>query len=343
MQPPAFQLKADPQAPIQRQTPTNGGQTGMTQQELELTGQFDPATHPDFVKVEGTHLLRREVAVAWNQMQQAAAQAGHSMRLVSSTRNFDRQKAIWNDKWGRSDFAGHAAGPDRARAIMEYSSMPGTSRHHWGTDIDINSVNTSDWRDAQGSQRAGQYNALYQWMLANAGTYGFCQTYDQLGAAAPQRVTGYHEERWHWSYIPLAAGFQASYVANITNEEVAGLSFNGASSAVGLDVVNNYVNSVAANSTNPAGLGRPTVQGTVTITANSVTLRENPNRSSGSLGTLATGTTKNYYQENTDSAGNIWVLLEEGWIARHFGGRDLATVAPAAAPNNGGTTQPSGQ
>jgi LAS superfamily LD-carboxypeptidase LdcB len=338
MKAPAFQLTAGDDAPIQRQQAPQQQQQDAAAPiqrytQNELTGQFDPTAHPDFVKVEvqgeREHYLRRETAVAWNQMQAAASAAGHRIWLVSSTRNFADQRRIWNAKWNREPFNQIADPAARSRAIMDYSSMPGTSRHHWGTDLDMNSVEPGDWADRNGATQAGQYNGLYQWLRAHAASYGFAQTYTQRGSGPGQR-TGYNEERWHWSYVPTAATMHTEYSNTITNQTVAGLPFNGAGSAPGVRAVEDYVNGV-----DPAARGgaarraRPRVLGTVTPTSFPLNIRQDPDRNATSLMQVTTARTFNYYQEQTDAAGNIWVLVEEGWFARRFGGRDLATVAPA--------------
>ncbi|MFM9004881.1 MAG: D-alanyl-D-alanine carboxypeptidase family protein [Flavobacteriales bacterium] len=43
---------------------------------------------------------------------------------------------------------------------MKFSSMPGTSRHHWGTDIDLNSVEPSYFLSGKGL-------LIYQWLSAH--------------------------------------------------------------------------------------------------------------------------------------------------------------------------------
>ena len=85
---------------------------------------------------------------------------------------------------------------------MRYSSMPGTSRHHWGTDFDINALNNR-WFDTP------EGKPVYDWMKAHAAEYGFCEVYS---ARDGRRQTGYEPERWHWSYIPTASRYLAAYV-----------------------------------------------------------------------------------------------------------------------------------
>lgn len=205
-----------------------------------LMGKFIPADNPDFVLVGSPYsakagmYLRKETFEAFKKMYDAAKKDGVTLNIISSTRNFDQQKKIWEDKWSR--FAKDA--PDetkRALKILEYSSMPGTSRHHWGTDIDLNDLNNSSFEGT-----TGKYRKVYDWLEKNAATFGFGQPYTPKGDARPN---GYNEEKWHWSYLPIAKTYRAAYLQSIHNEDIAG--FKGSGTAVSLNVVKNYVGGVS--------------------------------------------------------------------------------------------------
>ena len=49
------------------------------------------------------------------------------------------------------------------KEIMKYSSMPSTSRHHWGTDIDLNSLENSYFEKGEGKK----YSIGWLQMLLN--------------------------------------------------------------------------------------------------------------------------------------------------------------------------------
>lgn len=83
---------------------------------------------------------------------------------------------------------------DKQREILQASSAPGISRHHWGSDVDLFSTEPVDWR------AGGQFADEYSWLQRNAATFGFLQSF----TAASEAAGGYIEERWHWSYYPLA-------------------------------------------------------------------------------------------------------------------------------------------
>lgn len=86
---------------------------------------------------------------------------------------------------------------ERQAEILQASSAPGISRHHWGTDFDIFDPNMdpAEWE-------AGQTFAdAYSWLHNNAGAYGFIQSFTPFSTFMG---LGYMEERWHWSYYPIA-------------------------------------------------------------------------------------------------------------------------------------------
>ena len=95
--------------------------------------------------------------------------------------------------------------------------MPGTSRHHWGTDIDINSLNNDYFASGRGKKE-------YEWLRDNAHEFGFCQPYSEKGE---ERMYGYEMEKWHWSYIPLAKDYLKFYKLKIGSENLNGIEGSG--------------------------------------------------------------------------------------------------------------------
>lgn len=212
-----------------------------------IMGQFNPEEHPDFVLVDRQYadregmMLRKEAYAAFQQMSAAAQNAGHKMVIRSATRNFDYQKGIWQRKWsGATLLEGGISGADiadpvaRAQKILLYSSMPGTSRHHWGTDIDINSFDNTYFRQGAGG-------ALYDWMVEHAASYGYCQPYSDKQHGR----TGYEEEKWHWSYMPLSQSLTAYSKQHMRNELIRG--FEGSEVAPAVNMVDNYILGINPN------------------------------------------------------------------------------------------------
>lgn len=184
-----------------------------------LLGQFRPDTTRDFVRLpdsltDGSNAyLRSEAAEALERMAQAAREAGVRLTVISATRTFDRQRVIWNGKFagsrrslGRNLAREYPDSTERCRAILRYSSAPGTSRHHWGTDVDLNSTDPAYWRTGSGL-------AALNWLEHNAHKYGYFMAYP------PDREQGYRYEPWHWSYQPLARPLLRDYYHRLVSDE----------------------------------------------------------------------------------------------------------------------------
>lgn len=211
-----------------------------------LLGRFDPAHDSRFVQLTSSHAqgsalngyLRKETFEAFEKMAAAAKKEGVTLTIISATRNFDSQKKIWENKWnGKTKVEGKdlttiADLNERARLILLYSSMPGTSRHHWGTDMDLNSLDNNFFASGEGLK-------IYQWLTQHGAEFGFCQPYTSKAKGR----TGYEEEKWHWSYLPLSKIFLEEYTQQISTSDING--FAGSETAASLQVIPNYVKGVA--------------------------------------------------------------------------------------------------
>lgn len=173
---------------------------------------------------------------AFRLMHEAAAAEGIQLTIISAFRSFDHQKRIWEDKWnGRQTLSGNINATSitdptqRALEILRFSAMPGTSRHHWGTDIDINSLNNSYFSSGRGLRE-------YQWLQQNAPLFGFCQPYT---SKSHNNRTGYEEEKWHWSYMPASAKYLENFRQQVQYSHITG--FSGYETAPLIQVISHYV------------------------------------------------------------------------------------------------------
>jgi len=179
----------------------------------QLTGREE--TH--LVELPAGQRLQAAAAAAFAQLQQDARTAGFDLAIASSFRSYSRQLLIWNgkasglrkvhDDAGREVDISALSGAEKLRAILRYSAIPGTSRHHWGTDLDVYDLaavapgyrlELSPAEVAPG----GVFDPLHRWLderMAAGESRGFYRPYTvDRGGVAP--------ERWHLSYAPLAAG-----------------------------------------------------------------------------------------------------------------------------------------
>lgn len=162
----------------------------------------------------GNRMLQ-DAARAFASLQEDAREAGFDLAIASAYRSFERQLAIFNGKASGQrvvhDDRGEPIAMDKLpalqqlRAILRFSALPGTSRHHWGTDLDIFDaaaaggdycVQLSPAEVAPG----GVFDGLHCWLdqrIAAGQSHGFFRPYalDRGGVAT---------ERWHLSYAPLA-------------------------------------------------------------------------------------------------------------------------------------------
>ena len=175
----------------------------------ELTGRVRShvvqLTEPRFAAQHG-------VAQAFLDMRSDARRDGIDLLPYSSFRDFRTQLRIWNAKFsGKAtlyDMDGrprdHAAlSPDQVvDAILNWSAVPGGSRHQWGTEIDV--VDGAVMPPGYVPQllpvevrEGGLFAPLHRWLDTHIARYGFFRPY-----AAYQG--GMYPEPWHLSYAPLA-------------------------------------------------------------------------------------------------------------------------------------------
>lgn len=203
-----------------------------------VIGKFNYRKDTSFIKVKRIHssktiYLNKEVYNAFVKMYKAAKADNINLKIISGTRNFYEQKSIWERKWKKYK---NLPPLKRAQKILEYSSMPSTSRHHWGTDIDLNNLNNSYFERGVGAKE-------YEWLKENARNYGFYQVY----TSKENGRTGYNMEKWHWSYMPIANKYLIFYNLNISYNDITG--FTGSELAEELNIFQNYVNGILTNFT----------------------------------------------------------------------------------------------
>ena len=202
------------------------------EQKIYLMGKFDPSAREDFAPVPEEYnvggykmYLKKETLDAFSKMQEAAKKDGISLTIASATRNFNYQKNLWNNKWNSFTLDGL----EKFKKILEYSATPGTSRHHWGSDLDINAATPEYFKTEKGAE-------VYEWLNKNASLFGFCQPYNAKG---PDRPTGYNEEKWHWSYLPISRTLTRDYSNLIDEKNING--FLGEEYVSKLNLINDYV------------------------------------------------------------------------------------------------------
>ncbi|MGJ8592158.1 MAG: M15 family metallopeptidase [Aquaticitalea sp.] len=168
----------------------------------ELIGKGNPQLYGDGFKV------RKEVYDAFSNMKDEALKDGISLKVVSSYRGFNHQKSIWERKYKRYTAQGMDA-QSAIQKIIDYSTIPGTSRHHWGTDMDLvdaNAKQPTNVLNPSNFDEAACFGPFKKWMDANANTYGFYLVYTNEAERK-----GFKYEPWHYSYKPLSLKYLSDY------------------------------------------------------------------------------------------------------------------------------------
>jgi LAS superfamily LD-carboxypeptidase LdcB len=156
--------------------------------------------------------LHTECVSAFLSMREAAQRAGIDLQCRSSFRSFETQLSIWNAKWHgeRTLYSREGSAlqydqltPDQLLdAILIWSAIPGGSRHHWGSDVDlIDALAVPEGYQVQlvpeeyGSQ--GIFAHMDEWLNQHAAEFGFFRPYrTDRGGVSP--------EPWHFSYAPVS-------------------------------------------------------------------------------------------------------------------------------------------
>lgn len=170
----------------------------------------------------GEARLHPAAVEALGELRAEAVRAGFDLRVVSGFRSFERQRAIWNQK-ARGERpvldaeekpidVSRLGAAERVRAILRWSALPGTSRHHWGSDADIYDAAAVDagYRlqlSVAETCDGGPFSALHRWLderLAAERCAGFFRPYGGEGCEVAR-------EPWHLSYAPLASRCQRAF------------------------------------------------------------------------------------------------------------------------------------
>jgi LAS superfamily LD-carboxypeptidase LdcB len=168
---------------------------------------------------------------AFIELRAAAQTAGFDLAVLSGFRSFEQQLSIWNrkatgklavlDSHARPLDIGSLSDEQLAFSILRWSALPGASRHHWGTDIDVYDLAAKpESYEVQlipsEVDPGGMFGPLHEWLderIRTGTAYGFYRPYDvDRRGVAP--------ERWHLSYSPLAALYARMLTPEILRETV---------------------------------------------------------------------------------------------------------------------------
>lgn len=175
-------------------------------------------------------LIHPDMGPAVKILAAAAKKQGFKLKVVSGFRSYDQQLAVWNAKargerpvldiLERPIRHGTLNGWPLVEAILRWSALPGASRHHWGSDIDVvdGAALTLGYK-IQLTQKEAAANGIFgafhrwlsQWLLDNP-QHGFTRPYHHEASAAWQPLKfGIAPEPWHLSYRPVAEEYEKAF------------------------------------------------------------------------------------------------------------------------------------
>ena len=160
-------------------------------------------SHVAAVRGASSHLIRLQPAAARGIFTHARSRGASWTQLANSRVAIEilRANAVF----------GHVSGRTATKTkmlllkILHWSALPGTSRHHWGTDLDVfdpdalgtEKLQLEPWEYAE----HGPFAKLNQWLDDHAARFGFYRCY------ADSATSGVAIEPWHFSYAPLSQAY----------------------------------------------------------------------------------------------------------------------------------------
>ena len=137
--------------------------------------------------VDGVQVgLREDAATAFENLVQDAAAQGLDIKAVSGYRSVADQQSIWDSKVANQ----------APEVVAKTSAPPGHSEHHTGYAIDVGNNQNA------GLNKSWAQTQEYAWLKANAGKYGFEESFPQ------GNNQGVNFEPWHWRYVGSDAAKQ---------------------------------------------------------------------------------------------------------------------------------------
>jgi hypothetical protein len=190
--------------------------------DLYLTG-LSPPGDPRLVQTSAQAAaplaaLRSYYASAWYPRTFGTSRPDlpRTLDAVSTYRSFADQASIVQAFVGGTGANLSDASQVRAALLqnLQTRSIPGFSRHHWGTDLDVVSPSRDAWRSTLAP--------LVPFTRTVAPQFGFYTPYWE-GRYPDPGAPHYLDEPWHLSYAPLASGLRSEWLARFQGDKLTDL------------------------------------------------------------------------------------------------------------------------
>jgi LAS superfamily LD-carboxypeptidase LdcB len=175
-------------------------------------------------------MLLPQTLNAFEQFCNSAKESGFEPKIESGHRTFERQLLIWNEKVlgkrklldeaGKEIERASLSDLDCMKAILLWSALPGTSRHEWGTDMDVidaAAVPADYEAELTIEESFSVFGNFHKWLdaqIESEKAFGFRRVF-LPGAGRVQ------PEPWHLSYMPEARKIEQNFTAKNLEERLA--------------------------------------------------------------------------------------------------------------------------
>jgi LAS superfamily LD-carboxypeptidase LdcB len=174
--------------------------------------------------------LHEETYLSFLKLNKLSFENGFDLQVISGFRDYERQLIIWNNKAsGKRELfnkSGQKVSIEKLsknkllEAILLYSAIPGFSRHHWGTEIDVYDAKSAKKDEVQllpsESDQGGVFFKLHQWLdeaIGNNNSFGFFRPYENYNG-------GVSQEKWHLSFFPVSSKMEKILSIDIFIKEI---------------------------------------------------------------------------------------------------------------------------
>ena len=175
----------------------------------------------DFVNID-CYIVDRQILDDYNKLKEVCAKSGFALCIESAYRPFERQLSIWNRKASGELKLLSAEGLPMERpsdeeelmyAILTWSALPGASRHHLGTDLDVvdgNACPAGYEVELTPAECDGMFRPFHEKLteLMGAGeSFGFQRVFvPGRGKIQP--------EKWHIAHLPTSRKYLEYFSLN---------------------------------------------------------------------------------------------------------------------------------
>ena len=137
---------------------------------------------------ESSKYLDSRIVDKFVEMCKAAEKDGVSLKAVSAYRSYSYQQTLYRNRVQRCMNEEGLSEADAKVKAATIVAVPGTSEHHLGLAVDINSV-----------EESFENTKAFEWLQKNAENYGFIMRFPK----DKQSITKIIYEPWHYRYVGI--------------------------------------------------------------------------------------------------------------------------------------------